>query len=98
MEKTFYGEFVYIFGDSVGGAELILRIWGTKENTFRELRTFLSWIWGDQLIIFGDQGSTDPLWASLSGVSTQLQSFGLVAHENSTFRNLALAVSVPFMA
>ena len=34
----------------------------------------------------------------IQGVSTQLQSSGLVAHENSTFRNLALAVSVPFMA
>ena len=32
------------------------------------------------------------------GVSTQLQSSGLVAHENSTFRNLALAVSGPFTA
>ena len=32
------------------------------------------------------------------GVSTQLQSSGLVAHENSTFRNLAPAVSGPFMA
>ena len=32
------------------------------------------------------------------GVSTQLQSSGLVAHENSTFRNLALAVSGLFMA
>ena len=31
------------------------------------------------------------------GVSTQLQSSGLVAHENSTFRNLALAVFGPFM-
>ena len=36
--------------------------------------------------------------ALLSGVSTQLQSSGLVAHENSTFRNLALAVSWSFMA
>ena len=34
----------------------------------------------------------------LEGVSTQLHSSGLVAHENSTFRNLALAVSGPFMA
>ena len=34
----------------------------------------------------------------LYGVSTQLQSSGLVAHENSTFRNLALAVSGPFLA
>ena len=33
----------------------------------------------------------------LEGVSTQLQSSGLVAHENNTFRNLALAVSGPFM-
>ena len=33
-----------------------------------------------------------------SGVNTQLQSSGLVAHENSTFRNLALAVSGLFMA
>ena len=33
-----------------------------------------------------------------AGVSTQLQSSGLVARENSTFRNLALAVSGPFMA
>ena len=32
------------------------------------------------------------------GVSTQLQSSGLVANDNSTFRNLALAVSGPFMA
>ena len=36
--------------------------------------------------------------APIIGVSTQLQSSGLVAHENSTFRNLALAVSGPFMA
>ena len=32
------------------------------------------------------------------GVSTQKQSSGLVAHENSTFRNKALAVSGSFMA
>ena len=32
------------------------------------------------------------------GVSTQKQSSGLVAYENSTFRNLTLAVSGPFMA
>ena len=38
------------------------------------------------------------VWLEGSGVSTQLQSSGLVAHENSTFRNLALAVSGPFMA
>ena len=38
-----------------GEAELILRILGAKKNTFRELRNFLSGIWGDQCIIF--QGS-----------------------------------------
>ena len=32
------------------------------------------------------------------GVSTQIQSSGLVAHENNTFINLALAVCGPFMA
>ena len=40
--------------------------------------------------------SRDSLYTG--GVSTQLQSSGLVAHENSTFRNYALAVSGPFMA
>ena len=35
---------------------------------------------------------------TLSGVSTKKQSSGLVSHENSTFRNLALAISGPFMA
>ena len=39
-----------------------------------------------------------PTFEDIGGVSTQLQSSGLVAHENSTFRNLALAVSGPFMA
>ena len=47
-----------------GEAELILRIWGVKEDTFRELRNFLLGIWGDQCIVFRDQGSTYPLGAS----------------------------------
>ena len=38
-----------------GEAELILRIWGAKENTFRELRNFYH-----QCIIFRDQWSTTP--------------------------------------
>ena len=42
-----------------GGAELILGICGERQNTFRELRIF-SGIWGDQCIIFREQGSTDP--------------------------------------
>ena len=44
-----------------GEAALSSRIWGAKENYFRELRNFLSGIWGDQCIIFRDLGSTDPL-------------------------------------
>ena len=36
-----------------GEAELILRIWGA-EKYFRGLREFLSGIWGDQCIIFGE--------------------------------------------
>ena len=49
------------FGGFGGEAELISRILRAKENTFRELRNFLSGIWGDQCVIFGDQGSRDPL-------------------------------------
>ena len=56
-EKYILGRIgLYFWGD----AELILRILGAKENTFRELRNFLSVILGDQCIIFRDQGSTDP--------------------------------------
>ena len=36
-------------------------------------------------------------YPSVYGVSTQLQSSGLVAYDQSTFRNLAFAVSGPFM-
>ena len=43
-----------------GEAELILRIWEAKENIFKEPRNFLSGIWGDQCIIYRDQGSSDP--------------------------------------
>ena len=53
-----------IFWGIWGEAELILRIWGAKKNIFRELRYFLSGIWGDKCIIFRDQGSTDPPGAS----------------------------------
>ena len=38
-KNAFKGELAYSFGD-LGEAELILRIWGAKENTFRELRNF----------------------------------------------------------
>ena len=36
-----------------------------RQNTFRELKSFLSGIWGGHCIFFRDQGSTDlPLGAS----------------------------------
>ena len=61
MERTlhFRKNWLTLRGIS-GKAELILRIWGAKENIFRELRYFLSGILGDKCIIFRDQGSTDP--------------------------------------
>ena len=42
----------FIFWGIWEEAELILRIWGAKENTLGELRYFLSGIWGDQCIMF----------------------------------------------
>ena len=54
------GKICLYFGGFLGEAELILRTWGAKENTFRELRKFLSLIWADQCIIFKDQVSKDP--------------------------------------
>ena len=65
MERTLhFRENLLTFWGILGEAELILRIWGAKENIFRELRYFLSGIWGDKCIIFRDQGSTDPPGAS----------------------------------
>ena len=58
--KIYFRENWLVFWGIWREAELILRIWGAKENTLRELRNFLSGIWGDQCIIFSDQGSTDP--------------------------------------
>ena len=64
-KKTFKGELAYILG-IWGETELYLWIWRVRENTFRELRNFLSVIWGDQCTIFRDQGSTDPTPEGLS--------------------------------
>ena len=58
--KIHFRENWLIFLGIWGEAELILRILGAKEKAFRELRNRLSGIWGDQCIIFRDQGSTDP--------------------------------------
>ena len=65
--KMHFRENWLIFWGIWGEAELILRIWGVKENTFRELRIF-SEIWEDQCIIFREQRSTVPLGASLYSV------------------------------
>ena len=59
--KIHFRENWLIFWGILGDAELILRIWGAKENTFVEQKNFLSRICGDQCIIFSDQGITDPL-------------------------------------
>ena len=48
-------------------------------------------------MVLSNKGSGGHLKVS-AGVSTQKQSSGLVVNENSTFRNVALAVSGPFMA
>ena len=48
-----------IFFGIWGEAELILRIWVAK-NIFREMRYFLSGSWGDQCIVFRDQGEHIP--------------------------------------
>ena len=58
MEKIHFRENWLIFLGISGEAELMLRIWGAKENTFSELRNFLSGICGDQCIILRDKGST----------------------------------------
>ena len=54
--------------------------------------------WLDPLIYASIHSSLSWTRSATFGVSTQLQSSGLVAHENNTFRNLALAVSGYFMA
>ena len=53
----------YTFGD-LGEDELILGIWGAKAKYFQGAEDF-SGIGGDQCIIFGEKGSTDPLGVSL---------------------------------
>ena len=55
--KIYFSENWLIFLRIWGEAELILRIWGAKEKYFQGA---VSVIWGDQCIIFRDQGSTNP--------------------------------------
>ena len=57
-----------------GEAELILRIWGAKENTFRELRNFYH-----QCIIFRDQWSTTPPLGG-GGGGSKMRTFSITSH------------------
>ena len=59
-----------------------------KEMSFKDISMFSSgghFVWRGEAI------------CAILGVSKQLQSYGLVAHGNSFFKNLAPAVSGPFM-
>ena len=58
--KIHFRENWLIFWGICGEVELVLRIWGAKEKYFKGAEEFSSRIWGDQCIIFRDQGSTDP--------------------------------------
>ena len=51
----------YIFRDLGRSWSFFRKRFGEqRQNTFREPRQLFSGIWGDQCIIFRDQGSTDP--------------------------------------
>ena len=62
----------------------------TQVGTAHHIFTDCSGNWGQQKNRFPS--------TKRAGVSTQKQSSGLVAYENSTYRKLALAVCGPFMA
>ena len=72
-KKIHFRENWRIFLGIWGVAELILRIF--KKNTFRELKNFLSGDWGDQCIIFRDQGRTDPTPGRGASLLFAIQSF-----------------------
>ena len=71
-------ENLLIFLEIWGEAKLILRIWGAKENIFREQRYFLSGSWGDQCIIFRGQGSTDPPGGPHKYIEQKIEDTGLI--------------------
>ena len=59
-EKHILGRIDLYFG---GCGEKLVCFYGfgeQRQNTFREPRQLFSGIWGNQCIIFRDQGSTDP--------------------------------------
>ena len=66
-----------IFWGRWGEAELFLGILGANANTFRGTRTLFSGRRGDQRIIFRDQGSTDPLGASITSTTAAKQTVNL---------------------
>ena len=55
-----FREIWLIFLGIWGEAIISLGIWGAKANTFRETKNLFAGRWGDECIIFRDQGSTDP--------------------------------------
>ena len=65
------------------------RVRSTSEN---------SDVFNSRELYLHDVPSSDEIEHIRYGYSIQIQSSGLVLHENSTFRNLALAISGPFMA
>ena len=60
MNLIHFREIPLIFFRIWGEAELILRIRGAKENTFRELRNFLSGIWEINALFLGIKGAQTP--------------------------------------
>ena len=57
-----FGLYLWGFGEKLN---LFYGFGEQRKNTFREPINFLTRIWGDQCIIFRDQGSTDPLGPKL---------------------------------
>ena len=61
--KIHFRENWLIFWGILGEAELILRIWGAKENTFRELRIFFHGFREINALFSGIKGAlTPPPW------------------------------------
>ena len=85
--KYILGRMGLYFG---GESELMLRIWGAKKEYFQGAEDFFSGIWGDQSIIFRDQGSTDPRGRAHFGTPTSLEYSYIVwePHHNRDIHNL----------
>ena len=66
-EKYILCRIYLYFRGTWGESELIVGIWGAKTNYFQGAGDF-SGIWGDQRIIFREQGSTDPMGGGYSDI------------------------------